>query len=55
MTTPVSFVSDGLKLAGLLHIPAELKPGERPPVFDVMLGFGGSNQAWVNHYFPLRA
>ena len=51
MTTPVSFLSDGLKLSGLLHIPQDLQPGERRPAFIVMHGFGGSNQggqgAWA--------
>src|SRR5665647_413551 len=44
MTTPVSFLSDGLKLCALLHVPPDLKPGERRPAFIVMHGFGGSNQ-----------
>ena len=47
----VSFTSDGLKLSGLLHIPEDLKAGERRPAFVVMHGFGGSNQggqgAWA--------
>jgi dipeptidyl aminopeptidase/acylaminoacyl peptidase len=47
----ISFLSDGLKLAGILHIPEGLKPGERRPAFAVMHGFGGSNQggqgAWA--------
>lgn len=51
MTTPVSFVSDGLKLSALLHVPPDLKPGERRPAFIIMHGFGGSNQggqgAWA--------
>ncbi|OGA00283.1 MAG: hypothetical protein A3H35_04420 [Betaproteobacteria bacterium RIFCSPLOWO2_02_FULL_62_17] len=51
MITPASFVSDGLKLSALLHVPPDLKPGERRPAFVVMHGFGGSNQggqgAWA--------
>jgi dipeptidyl aminopeptidase/acylaminoacyl peptidase len=47
----VSFLSDGLKLSGLLHVPDDLKAGERRPAFVVMHGFGGSNQggqgAWA--------
>jgi pimeloyl-ACP methyl ester carboxylesterase len=48
----VSFTSDGLKLAGLVHVPGDLKPGERRPAFLVMHGFGGSKEsgqgkAWV--------
>ena len=44
MTEPIRFVSDGLELSGLLHLPADLKPRERRPAFVVMHGFGGSNQ-----------
>ena len=33
MPERVNFISDGLKLAGLLHIPDDLKPGERRPAF----------------------
>jgi hypothetical protein len=40
----VTFVSDGLKLAGVVHIPDGLKPGERRPAFLVLHGFG-SNKA----------
>ncbi len=51
MPEKISFLSDGLKLAGILHIPEGLKPGERRPAFAVMHGFGGSNQggqgAWA--------
>jgi uncharacterized protein len=51
MLERVSFQSDGLRLSGLLHIPADLAKGERRPAFVVMHGFGGSNQggqgAWA--------
>ncbi len=51
MSESVRFNSDGLKLAGLLHVPADIKPGEHRPAFVVMHGFGGSNQggqgAWA--------
>jgi uncharacterized protein len=51
MSERVSFLSDGLRLSGLLHIPADLNKGERRPAFIVMHGFGGSNQggqgAWA--------
>jgi uncharacterized protein len=40
----VTFESNGLKLAGVVHIPDSLKPGERRPAFLVLHGFG-SNKA----------
>ena len=40
MTERVQFVSSGLRLAGLLHQPAGLGPGERRPAFLVLHGFG---------------
>ena len=51
MTERVSFISEGLKLSGFLHIPSGIEPGERRAAFVVMHGFGGSNQggqgAWA--------
>lgn len=44
MMEPVSFVSDGLKLSGLLHLPEDLKKSEKRAAFVVMHGFGGSNE-----------
>jgi alpha-beta hydrolase superfamily lysophospholipase len=40
METPVTFNSDGLKLAGVVQIPSDIRPGERRPAFIVMHGFG---------------
>jgi pimeloyl-ACP methyl ester carboxylesterase len=40
----VTFESNGLRLAGVVHIPDDLKPGERRPAFLVLHGFG-SNKA----------
>jgi alpha/beta superfamily hydrolase len=42
MDTPVTFTSDGLTLAGDLHIPDSHRPGERLPAFIVLHGFIGS-------------
>ncbi|MEW6452340.1 MAG: alpha/beta hydrolase [Pseudomonadota bacterium] len=42
MEEPVTFVSQGLKLAGVLHIPDGLKPGERRPACLVLHGFGSN-------------
>ncbi len=40
----VSFLSDGLKLSGIVHSPPDLQPGERRPAFLVLHGFGGNKE-----------
>jgi len=51
MRESISFLSEGLRLSGLLHLPEDLRPGERRAAFVVMHGFGGSKQggqgAWA--------
>jgi alpha/beta superfamily hydrolase len=42
MEEKVNFQSDGLKLAGLVDLPSDYKPGERRPAFIVLHGFGGN-------------
>ncbi len=42
METSVTFVSDGLKLAGVLHTPADLAPGDKRAALLVLHGFGTS-------------
>jgi pimeloyl-ACP methyl ester carboxylesterase len=42
MEERVNFQSDGLKLAGLVDLPSDYKPGERRPAFIVLHGFGGN-------------
>src|SRR5262245_55838956 len=42
MEERVTFVSHGLKLAGVLHIPDEMAPGERRPACLVLHGFGSN-------------
>lgn len=42
MEERVSFVSDGLKLAGVLHAPARRDGRGRPPAFLVLHGFGSN-------------
>lgn len=42
MQESVTFLSDGLKLAGVVHLPPDLQPGERRPAIMVLHGFGGS-------------
>ena len=38
----VTFESDGLRLTGIVHIPDNLKDGERRPAFLVLHGFGSN-------------
>lgn len=45
MEERVTFVSDGLKLAGVLHVPDGRGPRERRPGFLVLHGFGSSKNA----------
>ena len=42
MEEKVTFQSDGLKLAGIVETPPDLRPGERRPGFIVLHGFGGN-------------
>ena len=42
MEEKIVFQSDGLKIAGLLDLPADYKPRERRPAFIVLHGFGGN-------------
>ena len=42
MEIKVGFHSDGLKLAGIVHIPHDLRPGERRAAFVILHGFGGN-------------
>jgi alpha-beta hydrolase superfamily lysophospholipase len=41
MERDVTFESDGLRLAGSLGVPEDLRPGERRPALVIMHGFGG--------------
>lgn len=47
METPVSFTSDGLQLAGVVHVPDGL-PGARRPGFLVLHGFGSNKSSGVS-------
>jgi alpha/beta superfamily hydrolase len=44
MEERVTFASDGLELAGVLHLPAGLRGGERRAAIVVLHGFGGTMQ-----------
>jgi uncharacterized protein len=53
MEERVAFQSSELQLAGILHLPNDMKPGERRPAFLVLHGFG-SNKASSNCVNPCR-
>jgi pimeloyl-ACP methyl ester carboxylesterase len=42
MEEKITFQSDGLKLAGILHTPDDLRSNERRPAFIALHGFGGN-------------
>jgi pimeloyl-ACP methyl ester carboxylesterase len=42
MEEQITFPSDGLELSGIVHVPAELRRGERRPAFLILHGFGGN-------------
>jgi pimeloyl-ACP methyl ester carboxylesterase len=42
MEYSLSFMSDGLRLSGVLHVPAKRRDGERLPTFIVLHGFVGT-------------
>jgi len=44
MEEHVTFLSDGLKLSGVVRIPPDFRPGERRPAFLVLHGFGGNKE-----------
>ncbi len=44
---PVTFVSNGLRLAGVLHAPDGRAPGERRPALLVLHGFGSNKDGGV--------
>ena len=46
MQEPVTFESaGGLRLSGVIHVPNDLRPGERRPGFIVLHGFGSNHSA----------
>ena len=44
MAERVTIISEGLRLAGNLHVPTGLEPSERRPAFLVLHGFGGNKE-----------
>lgn len=60
---PVTFPSDGLRLSGALHVPDDLRPGERRGAIVMMHGFMFVNadprvantlRSWLDRFFPAR-
>jgi len=47
MEQRVQFSSGGLRLAGIVHLPADMKPGEHRPAFMVLHGFGSNKDSGV--------
>ncbi|HEY3302322.1 MAG TPA: alpha/beta hydrolase [Candidatus Binatia bacterium] len=45
MQSKVTFQSDGLNLSGIVHVPDDLRPGDRWPAFLVLHGFGGNKES----------
>ena len=48
METPVQFISNGFKLAGLLHIPDDLPVGQRRAAVVVLHGFGSNKDGGIS-------
>ena len=51
--TAVTFPSAGLKLSGVVHVPEDVRPGERRAAFLVLHGFG-SNKSSSNTMEPTK-
>ena len=54
MQQNVTFTSDGLQLAGVVHVPDGMKAGERRPAIVMMHGFGANKDGgpeWVCRQF----
>jgi uncharacterized protein len=50
----ITFPSDGLKLSGAVHVPADLRPGERRAAIIMMHGFGANKNGgpeWICRQF----
>jgi uncharacterized protein len=45
MQERIAFDSQGMKLAGVLHVPDDLKPGERRPACLLLHGFGSNKDS----------
>ena len=47
MQKQVSFLSDGLELSGVLHVPDDMQAAEQRPAVAVLHGFGGTKNGGV--------
>ena len=50
----ITFPSDGVKLSGAVHVPGDLRPGERRPAIIMMHGFGANKNGgpeWICRQF----
>lgn len=41
----ITFISDGLKLAGIISLPDNMTPNEKRPAMIVLHGFGSTKDA----------
>jgi len=48
MQKEISFTSDGLKIEGVLHIPDDMKPGEKRAAVVVLHGFGSNKNGGIS-------
>jgi dipeptidyl aminopeptidase/acylaminoacyl peptidase len=48
MEQPVEFVSSGLKIAGVLHLPTGVSPGQKRPGIVVLHGFGSNKNGGIS-------
>ena len=53
MEQEIEFKSNGLQLSGVVHVPGDIRPGERRPAFVVLHGFGSNKEAG-NTVMPAR-
>ena len=47
MQQEIHFQSNGLQLAAVLHIPDDIKPGEKRPSITVLHGFGSNKNGGI--------
>lgn len=45
LETPVTFLAEGFKIAGVIRVPDGIPPGERRPAFVILHGFGSNMTA----------
>jgi dipeptidyl aminopeptidase/acylaminoacyl peptidase len=48
MEQPVEFISSGLKIAGVLHLPTGASPGQKRPGIVVLHGFGSNKNGGIS-------